>query len=120
MSCRHVTGRRKKKQFREHAFARIELGIDKDEWDNLHPQECESILEAWEQRQKRERIRDASMQHIIALAGGMKKRGGGQLRLEDFAPELKDKTPEEREAKLKAQFKAMAEASKRKQQNVKK
>jgi len=44
----------------------------------------------------------------------MKKKGGGPLKLEDFAPELKNKTPEEREAKLKAQLIALAANSKRK------
>lgn len=44
----------------------------------------------------------------------MKKKGGGQLKLEDFAPELKNKSPEEREAKLKAQLMALAANSKQK------
>jgi hypothetical protein len=44
----------------------------------------------------------------------MKKKGGGPLKLEDFAPELKNKSPEEREAKLKAQLMALAAIAKRK------
>jgi ribosomal protein L29 len=44
----------------------------------------------------------------------MKKKGGGPLKLEDFAPELRTKSPEERESKLKAQLMALAANSKRK------
>lgn len=48
----------------------------------------------------------ASIQHIVALAGGMKKKGGGLIKLEDFAPQLRK--PEDREKKLQRQLMMLA------------
>lgn len=81
----------------------------------MHPQECEEMIRVWDGKQKRERLRDASLQHIIALAGGMKKQGGGKLTIFDFAPDLKqEQTPEQKEAVLKSRLIAMAAKSNKK------
>lgn len=73
------------------------------------------MIKAWEQKQKRERWKTAELQLVIALAGGMKKQGGGKLSIFDFAPDLKpEQTPEQSEAMIKAYFVQMAEESKAK------
>lgn len=85
----------------------------------MHPDECAEILKAFEAKQKRERIRDASLKHVIAMAGGMKKTGGGKLTLFDFDQGLKgSNSSEEKEEAIKNYFKALAAKSKaKKEQN---
>jgi len=47
------------------------------------------------------------------MAGGMKRKGGGRLTIEDFLPEFakEEDTPEKQEEKLKKAFRAMAARS---------
>lgn len=61
----------------------------------------------------------AGLELIIATGSGMKRKGGGKLTIEDFLPEFakpkkKELTPEEKEARLKAQFQSMAAQAKAK------
>jgi hypothetical protein len=86
----------------------------------MHPAECTALIDAWQTKNKRERYRDASIMHVIAMAGGMKKRGGGSFKLEDFAPELKKKSPEEMERAAKAFFIKASMQQNRKKTNGKK
>lgn len=53
------------------------------------------------------------IRHTIAAAGGMKRRGGGQLTLDDFLPDYlrkqkKPKDPAMIEARLKTTLNALA------------
>ena len=67
------------------------------------------MIKAWERKQRRERLRDASLQHIIALGAGMKKQHGGKLTIFDFVPDLKpEETEEQKEAVIKAYFMKLA------------
>mgnify|MGYP003651992164 CR=1 FL=1 len=58
---------------------------------------------------------------MIASAGGMKRKGGGKLTIDDFLPDFakpkKEATPEKKEADLKSAFIGMAA---RQKQNGKK
>lgn len=77
----------------------------------MHPEECEAIAEAWRKKEERLEIRLASISHVIALAGGMKRKGGGKLTIEDFLPKSiakKTSDPKAAEEKLKRQFMALA------------
>lgn len=46
----------------------------------------ESYIESWEQKQKREQIRIAELQLVIAQGAGMKIRGR-PVKITDFLPE---------------------------------
>lgn len=66
-------------------------------------------MEAWTDRQKREAHRTAQLQLTVAMAGGMKRKGGGNLTLDDFLPKFaKPKKKKTGENELKAAFMAMA------------
>jgi hypothetical protein len=59
----------------------------------------------------------AHLELTVAMAGGMKKRGGGRLDINDFLPDFakpkqKALTPEEKEERLKAALMGMAMKSK--------
>lgn len=81
----------------------------------MTPCQCSSILETHRQKVKSDRIKDASLCHVIAVAGGLKKRNGMQFQLTDFAPDLKEiETPEEQEQKVKMQLMKLAAAQSQK------
>jgi hypothetical protein len=50
-------------------------------------------------------VRLAAVHHIVAVAGGMKKRGGGKLQFKDFLPQEDEHDTEET---LKKKLMAMA------------
>lgn len=77
----------------------------------MHPDEAAAYVEAWRNREDREDIRNALIRYTVAVAGGMKKNGGGRLKLRDFLTE-KPKTPEQQEAELKARLMSMAKRTK--------
>ena len=68
--------------------------------------QCEQYTKAWEKKNKREEFRLARMLHMTAVAGGLKRAGGGSLTVSDFLPEyMKPRiNPALQEAKLKAYF----------------
>lgn len=90
--------------------------MTEDEWSQSHPEQCNSYIEAWTAKQKREDTRLASLQHVIAASAGV-KISGRKPTLADFLPEYakpkrKERTPEEAEAQLKAAFASLAKAKK--------
>jgi len=86
--------------------------MTESEWEQSHPEQCRSHLEAWTTKQKREDTRLASLQLIIAQSAGV-KIAGRRPKLADFLPEYAKPEEEdwiEREMKL-------AELAKLKNQN---
>ena len=63
------------------------------------------------------------LQLTVARAGGMKRQGGGQLRLSDFLPdfaiEREEMSSEAKQAQLKTAFRAMAAKAPKKQDGKK-
>lgn len=71
------------------------------------------MMDAWEANQDRIDIRAASLQLLIAQSGGLKKRSGGALSVEDFLPDRirrkkRKADPKAREAILQSTLKALA------------
>lgn len=90
--------------------------MSRDEWEKSNPEQASAYIEAWENKHIREARQRAQLEMTIALAGGMKKKGGGKLSLSDFLPDFakpkkKNLDPEESEAKLKAALIGMAQRS---------
>jgi len=56
------------------------------EWNESHPAQAESYIEAWTEKQKRNTTDNALLQLIIAQSAGV-KINGRQPRLRDFLPE---------------------------------
>jgi len=79
-------------------------------------------LEAWQTKQKREEYRLARLLLTVSTAAGAKRKGGGNLTINDFLPDYvkskKKLDPEESAKRLEAFFIAMAERSKKKKENV--
>ena len=65
-----------------------------DEWNNSHPDQAESYLEVWENKQKREVYHNSYLQLAIMQAGGV-KINGRQPRLRDFLPNWAKPSSEE-------------------------
>lgn len=96
--------------------------MTEDEWNQSHPEQCNALIEAWTQQQKRQAYRDASTQLIIAQAGGA-KISGRRPTLNDFLPEhakpkRRKRSPEEAEADLKAAFRKLANHTNTKQNGI--
>jgi hypothetical protein len=90
--------------------------LNADEWNQSHPEQCRSYIEAWTTRQKREDTRLASTQLIIAQSAGV-KISGRRPSISDFLPDYakpkkRQRPPEEIEADLKAAFRKLANHSK--------
>lgn len=87
------------------------------EWDECHPDQCAALLDHWQQKQAKWDTRTALIQHTTALAGGLKRKGGAPLTLNDFLPayvsrRTPKKDPAAAEALLKSTLTALAKRSK--------
>lgn len=90
--------------------------MTEEEWNRSHPEQCNQYVEAWKNKQYRDEQRNAALQHIIAVSGGVKISGRAP-RLADFLPRRgKPKVSAElSEARLKIALQAMAKAQQRKE-----
>lgn len=75
----------------------------------MHPELAAAHVKSWENQQVREDTRQALLRHIVAMAGGMKRKSGRQLTIDDFLPDhCKAKRPkkklEDQESYLKTAF----------------
>jgi hypothetical protein len=72
-------------------------------------------MKVWLDKMKREAIKQASLELVIASAGGMKRKGGGSLTLKDFTPVFarENKTQQDKEQQLKGFLVALANRSKK-------
>ena len=88
--------------------------MTESEWNQSHPEQCQQYLETWKNKEQRENARTAAMQHITAVAGGVKIKGRTP-KFEDFMQVDKKKkvNPELAEARLKTAFMALAAQSKK-------
>jgi hypothetical protein len=90
--------------------------LTENEWNQSHPEQCRSYLDAWTNAQKRNDQRHAALQLIIAQCAGVKISGrwpGLSDFLPDYAkPKRRQRPPEEIEADLKAAFRKLANHSK--------
>ena len=82
------------------------------EWNQSHPDQCRSLIEAWTNQQKREDTRLASLQLVIAQSAGV-KISGRRPTLADFLPEYakpkrRKRPAAEIVADLKAAFRKLA------------
>jgi hypothetical protein len=62
-------------------------------WNNSHPDQCTAYIEAWKQKDERERAKLAAMQHIIAVSGGVKVNGRAPRFADFFVKEKRKRSP---------------------------
>jgi len=88
--------------------------LTESEWNQSHPEQCQQYLETWKNKEQRENARTAAMQHITAVAGGVKIKGRAP-KFEDFMQIEKTKkvNPVLSEARLKTAFMALAAQAKK-------
>jgi hypothetical protein len=73
--------------------------LTEQEWNQSHPEQCNAYIKAWENKEARERARLASLQHIVAVSGGIKIKGRAP-RFEDFFQAPKKVRSPEAEAQI--------------------
>ena len=85
------------------------------EWNQSHPEQCDQYIKAWQKKQEREEYRTASIQHIVAVSGGV-KINNRNARLDDFMPSLKRKkiNPKLAQARQEVALRQMKAANDRK------
>jgi hypothetical protein len=84
----------------------VEIGINPEDWENLHPEQAAAYLKAWERKQAREDTRLAELKYYLVQPHSKKR-----FKITDFLPAYA-KPKEDPESKLKAQLMAMAAKSK--------
>jgi hypothetical protein len=93
--------------------------LTEKEWNESHPQQCAAYIKAWKEKEQRESARLASLQHVIAIAGGVKIKGRAP-RFEDFFHGGSTrKNPKVSEMKLALQINAMKRKEEKKQNGKK-
>jgi hypothetical protein len=81
--------------------------LTEDEYYHQHPAQTEELVKAWENKEHRKAMRHGESMFIIAASQGV-KINGRKVKLSDFTPTKSKQTPQDKEAKLKAAFMALA------------
>ena len=68
------------------AWARVELGMTRAEFDLITPAELHNYIEAWKRKEYREEVRLGKLRHTIAASAGSTDAEGNSLPLDYFIP----------------------------------
>lgn len=68
------------------AWARVELGMSRAEFDSHTPAEFDVVFRFWKARERRADIRIARLCYTLAQTSGAKHEDGSPLTIDDFLP----------------------------------
>ena len=97
--------RRKKSIRQARAFARVNLGVKRDEFDALTRADFDDLVEQWEAREAREDRRAAMTPWILATIHT--KKGEKPPKLTDYMPKKPTSTKEDNAAAQRAMREAL-------------
>jgi hypothetical protein len=94
--CKHVPALR--------AWARVELGMPREEFDSLEPSEFIRLYNVWEGRERRYRVQDARLRYTIAASAGARAADGSPLKPDYFLKSPPKKRKPKTAAQLEREF----------------